>query len=337
MSAAAGAAPGVRDRACRRFVPSTSRRRVAASGSRSGCGMAAIVRASDRPASIGRVSLLLLVDLDGVVYRGTEPVAGVATVLADRAARGDDIVYVTNNSMHYRGEYQTRLAAMGCPVSPETVVSSARATAIYLREHDPEIQRVLVLGAGGLERELRDVGFDVVTAGAAATRMSQEPIDGYAAAGNPDAVVVGLDPNLTYARLVVANDSIRAGAHFIATNRDPVYPTERGLRPGAGSLVIALEAATGVVAVSIGKPAPFLLEAAAHAVGREPSEAIMIGDGIDTDLAGARAVGARCIFMLTGVSTRAEVEALPADQRPTFVAEGAAELAAALEHLSAAG
>ena len=173
---------------------------------------------------------------------------------------------------------------------------------------------MLVLGGNGLERELRDEGYDVVTSAVAATRMSQEPIDGFTAAGQPDAVVVGLDPNLTYARLVVASDSIRAGAHFIATNRDPVYPSERGLRPGAGSLVIALEAATGVVPVSIGKPAPYLLEAAAHAVGREPAEAIMIGDGIPTDLAAAHAVGARCILMLTGVTTRAEVDALPADR-----------------------
>ena len=277
------------------------------------------------------MGLLLLVDLDGVVYRGTDPVAGVAAVLADRAARGDDIVYVTNNSMHYRADYQTRLAAMGCPVSPDTVVSSARATAAYLREHDPEIRRVLVLGAGGLERELRDEGFDVVTAGAAATRLSQEGIDGFAAADNPDAVVVGLDPNLTYLRLVVASDSIRAGAHFVATNRDPIYVTERGLRPGAGSIVIALEAATGVVPISIGKPAPYLLEAAAHAVGREPSEAIMIGDAIATDLAGAQAVGARSVLMLTGVTTLEEVQALPEDQQPTAIAADAAELAKALE------
>ena len=280
------------------------------------------------------MGLLLLVDLDGVVYRGADPVPGVAAVLADRAARGDDVVYVTNNSMHYRADYQARLAAMGAPVRPEAVVSSARATAAYLKEHDPEIRRVLVLGAGGLERELRDEGFDVVTSGAAATRMSQEVIEGFAAAGNPDAVVVGLDPNLTYARLAVASDCIRAGAHFIATNRDPVYPTERGVRPGAGSVVVAVEAASGVVPISIGKPAPYLLEAAAHAVGREPAEAIMIGDGIATDLAAARAVGARCILMLTGVSTRAEVEALPADQQPTAVAADAEELAAALERMS---
>ncbi|MEO8437953.1 MAG: HAD-IIA family hydrolase [Chloroflexota bacterium] len=283
------------------------------------------------------MSLLLLVDLDGVVYRGSDPVPGVAAVLADRAARGDDIVYVTNNSMHYRADYQTRLAAMGCPVSPNTVVSSARATAAYLKEHDPGIRRVLVLGAGGLERELRDEGFDVVTAGAAATRLSQEDIGGFAAAGQPDAVVVGLDPNVTYARLAVASDCIREGAHFIATNRDPVYPTERGLRPGAGSLVAAVEAASGVAPVSIGKPAPYLLEAAAHAVGREPSEAIMIGDGIGTDLAAAQAVGARCILMLTGVSTLADVEALPPDRRPTAIAEDAAALARALERLQETG
>ncbi len=282
------------------------------------------------------MSLLLLVDLDGVVYRGADPVPGVAAVLADRAARGDDVVYVTNNSMHYRADYQTRLAAMGAPVSPDTVVSSARATATYLKEHDPAIRRVLVLGGGGLERELQDVGYDVIGSGTAATRVSQEGIDGYSAAGRPDAVVVGLDPNLTYLRLSVAADCIRAGAQFIATNRDPVYPTERGLRPGAGSLVAAVEAATGVVPVSIGKPAPYLLTAAAHAVGREPGEAIMIGDGIGTDLAAAHAVGARCVLMLTGISTQAEVDALPDDQRPTAVAADAAELAALLEGFSTA-
>jgi ribonucleotide monophosphatase NagD (HAD superfamily) len=89
------------------------------------------------------------------------------------------------------------------------------------------------------------------------------------------------------------------------------------------------------VPVSIGKPAPYLLEAAAHAVGRVPGEAIMVGDGITTDLAAAQAVGARCILMLTGVSTRAEAEALPADQQPTAIAADAGELAAALERIEA--
>ena len=260
------------------------------------------------------MGLLLLVDLDGVVYRGSDPVPGVAAVLADRASRGDDVVYVTNNSMHYRADYQTRLAAMGAPVTPDTVVSSARATAPTCATTTRGSGACSSSAAAGSSASCATRATTSSPRRVAATRMSQEPIDGFTAAGQPDAVVVGLDPNLTYARLVVASDSIRAGAHFIATNRDPVYPTERGLRPGAGSLVIALEAATGVVPVSIGKPAPYLLEAAAHAVGREPAEAIMIGDGIPTDLAAAHAVGARCILMLTGVTTRAEVDALPADR-----------------------
>ena len=280
------------------------------------------------------MGLLLLVDLDGVVYRGADPVPGVAAVLADRASRGDDIVYVTNNSMHYRGDYVTRLAGMGAPVSADTVVSSSRATAAYLREHDPGIRRVLAIGASGLDRELREAGYDVVMAGAAATRMSQEGIDGVAAAGNPDAVVVGLDPTLTYLRLAAAADCVRAGAHFIATNRDPVYPTERGLRPGAGSIVAAVEATTGVVPVSIGKPAPFLLEAAAHAVGREPQEAVMIGDMLSIDVAAARGVGARSVLMLTGVTTWDQLDAAPPSDRPTEVADDAADLAAALERLA---
>jgi HAD superfamily hydrolase (TIGR01450 family) len=282
------------------------------------------------------MSLLLLFDLDGVVYRGAEPVPGVAAVLAARAAIGDDVVYVTNNSMHYRADYVSRLAAMGAPIAPDRVVSSARATALHLRDHEPGIRRVLAVGAGGLERELRDVGLDVVTVAVAATRMTQEPIDGDVAAGSPHAVVVGLDPNLTYLRLAAAADCIRAGARFIATNRDPVYPTERGLRPGAGALVAALEATTGITPLSIGKPAPLLLEIAAEAVGRDARDAVMIGDGIGTDLAAALAVGARSIMMLTGVSTRAQLDALAADRRPTAVAEDAAQLAVALDRLAGA-
>jgi HAD superfamily hydrolase (TIGR01450 family) len=147
-------------------------------------------------------------------------------------------------------------------------------------------------------------------------------------------VVVGLDPQLTYLRLAVAADCIRAGARFIATNRDPVYPTERGLRPGAGSIVAAVEATTGIIPVSIGKPAPYLLEEAARAVGREATEAIMIGDGLGTDIAAAQVVGARSVLMLTGVTTQAQLDALPGDRRPTAVASDAAELAAALDRLA---
>ncbi|HYC06779.1 MAG TPA: HAD-IIA family hydrolase [Candidatus Binatia bacterium] len=280
--------------------------------------------------------MLLLVDLDGVVYRGAEPVPGVAAVLADRAARGDEVVYVTNNSMHYRADYVTRLAAMGAPVTPDRVVSSSRATALYLRAHQPSVHRVVTIGARGLERELADVGLDVVPAAAAAERAERDDLDGYEAAGRPDAVVVGVDPHIDYARIGVAADCIRGGARFIATNRDPVYPIERRLRPGAGSIVAAIATAAGrEPAVSIGKPEPLLLEEAAEAVGRRAADGVMIGDGIGTDLAAARAVGARSVLMLTGVTTRSLLAGIPDGEGPTAVAADAAELADALDRLAA--
>lgn len=279
--------------------------------------------------------MLLLVDLDGVVYRGSEGVPGVGPVLAARAALGDTVAYVTNNAMHYRGDYLPRLARHGAPVGPDRVVTSARAAALYLRDRMPSVRRVLVVGAGGLERELREVGVDVVTAGHAATRMSQEGLDGWEAAGHPDAVVVGLDPQLTYLRIAAAADCVRVGAVLVATNRDPMYPSERGFRPGAGSVVAAIETASRTAShVTLGKPEPHLLEIAAAAVGMDAARAVMIGDAL-TDVAAGRAVGARTVLMLTGVTTRAAADALPAADRPTRIAADADELAAALDALAA--
>jgi HAD superfamily hydrolase (TIGR01450 family) len=280
--------------------------------------------------------MLLLVDLDGVVYRGAEPVPGVAAVLADRVAGGDRVVYVTNNSMHHRADYVVRLTAMGAPVSADTVVSSSRAAALHIVRQEPAIRRAMAFGGSGLERELRDVGLEVVTAAEAATAMTRDGSDGVAAAGAPDVVVVGLDPALTYLRLAAAADCIRAGARFIATNRDPVYPTERGLRPGAGSVVAALEATTGVRPLTIGKPEPHLFTIALAAVDATPAEAVVIGDGPATDIAGARAIGARSILMLTGITSRAAADALDEATRPDTIAADADELAAALERMAVA-
>jgi HAD superfamily hydrolase (TIGR01450 family) len=280
--------------------------------------------------------LLLLVDLDGVVYRGDDPVPGVPEVLTQRAGAGDDVVYVTNNSMHYRADYVRRLADLGAPVAPDRIVSAPRATALWLEERHSEVRRVLAVGAGGLDRELRDVGLEVVNAGYVAERMAKEGLDGMAAAGSPGAVVAGVDPQMTYLRIAAAADCVRAGALFIATNCDPVYPVERGLRPGAGSIVAAIEVASSVAPTTIGKPEPLLMEEAARAVGRDAREAIVIGDGLLTDIAAARAVGARSVLMLTGVTTGAALEALPSADRPTKVAGDAAELARVLEELAGA-
>jgi glycerol 3-phosphatase-2 len=281
--------------------------------------------------------VLLLVDLDGVVYRQSEAIPGVPAVLAARAAAGDHVVYVTNNATAYHADYLPRLRGHGAPVGPDRVVTSASAAAAWLRDRRPDVRRVLAVGTGGLERELREVGLDVVTVGHAATRMSQEGIDGWAAAGHPDAVVVGLDPQMSYLRVAVAADCIRAGAVFIATNRDPVFPVERGFRPGAGSVVAAVATASRTEPlVVLGKPEPYLLEIGARLVGEDASRAVMIGDSL-TDIAAGRAVGARTVLMLTGVTTREAADAIPAGERPTRVAEDAAGLEAALAELATAG
>jgi len=293
---------------------------------------------ADPPAGYAE-GMLLLVDLDGVVYRGSAPIPGVAGVLADRARRGDTVVYVTNNSMHYRADYVARLTDLGAPVTADRVVSSARATALYLAGPglDPPARRVLAVGAGGLERECRDAGLDVVTAAHAATRQAQEGIDGWEAAGQPDVVVVGLDPQLTYQKLAVAIDCVTHGARFVATNRDPLFPTERGTRPGAGAIVAAVEVGSGVTPISIGKPAPLLLEMAIRAAGPGSTrdDAVMIGDGLATDLAAANGLGIPCVLMLTGVTTRDQADALPVAERPFATAVDAAELAAVLANLAA--
>ena len=295
------------------------------------------MRALERPASSSGsiATMLLLVDLDGVVYRGSEPVPGVAGVLAARAAAGDDVVYVTNNAMWYRADYVTRLSEMGAPVTADKVISSARATALYIRETLPNVRRVLAVGGSGLAQELRDVDLDVVEAGSAAEVWATNGRDSRAAVGHVDAVVAGLDPDFTYGRLACAAEAVRSGAAFIATNRDPNYPHEKGLMPGAGSIVSAIQTAGGVVPVEIGKPGPLLLEIAARAAGDDVRDAVMIGDSLDSDIAAAIAVGCRSVLILTGISKRHQAEALPPERRPTLIAEDAAGLAVALEELAA--
>lgn len=269
--------------------------------------------------------MLLLVDLDGVVYRGRNAVPGVAEVLRRRVEAGDRVMYVTNNSRSHRDEYQSRLAGMGLPLENGSVVTAARATAVLLGDGEPlpRPNLAMVIGGPGLARELRDVGIRVVG-----------PTErGLAAA--PDTLVVGVDFRLSYARLSVAAEAVRRGARFVATNRDPIYPDAERLTAGAGAMVAAIAVASGREPdLVVGKPEKRLFEAAAELAGVDVREAIVIGDNLGTDIGAARAVGARSVLMLTGVTTRADIDAAPRDHHPTLVAADAEELAARLEELS---
>ena len=269
--------------------------------------------------------MLLLVDLDGVVYRGAVPVPGMSELLRARVAAGDRVMYVTNNSRSHRDEYHARLAAMGLPLDDRSIVTAARATAVLVAELEPRPGRVMYIGGPGLARELEDAGLDVVG----------PTEEGLAAA--PDVLVVGVDFDLSYERLSVAAEAVRRGARFVATNRDPVYPAAERLTAGAGAIVSAIATASGrQPELVVGKPEPRLFEAAAEQAGVPVADAVVIGDNLLTDIGAARAVGARSVLMLTGVTTRADAEAAPARQRPTAIAADADELAARLEELARA-
>ena len=271
--------------------------------------------------------MLLLVDLDGVVYRGADAVPGVAGVLNRRAAAGDRVIYVTNNSRSHRDEYRARLLGHGVPLleGEESIVTAARATAVLLSEREPPPRVAMVFGGPGLDRELREAGLRTVAANAR----------GLAAA--PDALVVGVDFDLSYERLSIAAEAVRRGALFVATNRDPIYPAEEGLKAGAGSIVAAVAVAAGREPdLVVGKPEPRLFEAAAEICGVPARDAVVIGDGLLTDIRAANAVGARSVLMLTGVTTAAELERAVDGTRPTAVARDAADLERILGELAGA-
>ena len=274
------------------------------------------------PRTLYHWGVLLLVDLDGVVYRGREPVPGVAEVLRERVARGDRVAYCTNNSYRHRSDYLAHLAELGAPVSLDMIFTSASVTARLLSQGPRPVRLVMVLGGPGLVRELREAGIRTV------------PPTEHGLAAGPEAVVVGIDPRLSYRRLAVASRAVRNGARFVATNRDPVYPTADDFDPGAGSIVAALEvAARRPPDLEVGKPQPGLFQAAAEAFGARPEDAVVVGDGIGTDIAAAAAFGSRSILMLTGVTSRADLDTVPADRRPSAVVADARGLRAALETL----
>jgi HAD superfamily hydrolase (TIGR01450 family) len=268
--------------------------------------------------------MLLLVDLDGVVYRGPEPVPGMPELLSRREALGDTIMYVTNNSRWHRSEYLERLVAMGAPAAPERILTSARGTALALAHRPAPPRCTLVFGGPGLARELDDAGLETVAC----------TWEGLAA--EPDAIAVGVDFDLTHERLSVAAAAVRSGALFAVTNRDPVFPVPGRLLAGAGAMVAALIDASGRQPdLVIGKPEPGLLEEAARLAAVPVEEAIVIGDGLRTDIAAARRVGARSVLVLTGVSTAAMAAATSDAERPTWVVEGPTELGRLLEELQA--
>lgn len=240
-----------------------------------------------------------LFDLDGVLYRGLEPVPGAARAVLELRRMGKRLAFVTNNSSRTAPAVAERLTGIGIAAAAAEVETSALATADLLRERGHE--RAFVVGQEGIVSALRDVGIEVV-------------------AGEPDAVdvvVVGWDGDADYEKLKRASILVQRGAALVATNADATMPAPDGRWPGAGALLAAIETATGVRGDVVGKPYPTLLLAAlVRAGGDHP---LVVGDRLDTDIAGAAGLGWDSMLVLTGISRRADLAT--SDVQPTFVAE----------------
>ncbi len=235
----------------------------------------------------------VLFDMDGVLYRGMTPLPGVADLLGFLAERRIAAACITNNASMTPQQYEAKLAAMGIAMPAARVITSAQATARYLREQYPAGTPVFVVGMQGLREALFADGY---------FREDDQA---------PALVVQGADFTLTYERLKQATLHIRRGARFISTNPDRTFPSEEGLIPGAGAIAAALSAATDVTPLVIGKPAPTMFLIGARMLGVTPAQTLVIGDRLDTDIAGAIVAGMPSALVLTGVSTAEEAAAGP--------------------------
>ncbi|BAD56840.1 putative hydrolase [Nocardia farcinica IFM 10152] len=245
----------------------------------------------------------LLLDLDGTLYRGPVVIAGAPEALA-AAATSQRLAYVTNNASRGPAVVAAHLAELGFPARAEDVVTSAQAAVRLLAERLEPGATVLVVGTDDLAAEVEEAGLKPIR------RFDGAP---------PAAVVQGHSPQTAWPDLAEAAYAVRAGALWVAANTDRTLPNERGLAPGNGAMVAALQAATDRAPVVAGKPYAPLLEDAVARVGTRA--ALVVGDRLDTDIEGADRVALDSLLVLTGVSTLDELRAAPPERIPTYVAE----------------
>jgi glycerol 3-phosphatase-2 len=240
----------------------------------------------------------LLLDLDGTVFRGHEPTEGAVETLA---AIDSCVLFVTNNASRSPDEVAQHLRDIGFVAKPGDVVTSAQSAAGLLASQLSPGSRVLIIGTESLAAEVSGVGLQPV-------RLWSD---------SPVAVVQGHSPHTGWADLAEAALAIRAGALWVAANVDLTLPSERGLLPGNGAMVAALRAATDSEPQVAGKPAPTLMaDALARGDFHTP---LVVGDRLDTDIAGAHAAGLPSLLVLTGVSTAREAVFAVPEQRPTYI------------------
>ena len=245
-----------------------------------------------------------LMDMDGVILRGTTLIPGAAEFVEHLREQDLPFLILTNNSLYTPRDLQVRLSYMGLHVQPEAIFTSALATAQFLHDQRPG-GRAYAIGESGLTTALHAIGY-VLT--------DQEP----------EYVVLGETTAYSFERITRAIRFVTAGARFIATNPDAMGPGEGGIVPATGSVAALISAATGVKPYFVGKPNPLMMRTALRTLNAHSENSVMIGDRLDTDIIAGTESGLRTILVLTGVTTREEVERYP--YRPTWVRESIAEV-----------
>jgi 4-nitrophenyl phosphatase len=250
----------------------------------------------------------LVCDLDGVVYRGAEPVDGSPEAIGRLRELGVRVVFCTNNASPTIDGYLRKLRAMGVEVEPDELVTSAIVTVEVMSARGVVGKQAIVVGEDGLREALTSIGVQV--------NDDENSV-------SADFVVVGFDQSFNYAALRRASFAIQGGAQLIACNADASFPAADGLWPGAGSLVAAIETASGARAEVMGKPHKQMMRSTQRHLGNATRIAIA-GDRPSTDLEGGRAMGWTTILVLSGVTSREDLQSLAT--QPDIVLERLADL-----------
>jgi NagD protein len=245
-----------------------------------------------------------LIDMDGVIYRGSELIAGAQQFVNELRQADHPFLFLTNNSQRTRRDVATKLCRLGIEVEERHVFTCAMATARFLAHQKPN-GTAYVIGEGGLLNALHSNGYSIVD-------------------HDPDYVVVGEGRAFNFEMIETAVRMIEKGAKLVATNLDPNCPTQHGIRPGCGAIVAMLETATGRKAFSVGKPSPVMMRVARNELGLSADERTMIGDTMETDILGGVQMGYRTVLVLSG-STRQEDLASYA-YRPDCIVQSVADL-----------
>jgi len=233
----------------------------------------------------------LIIDMDGVIWKGDSPIGDLISIFNYIRGRGLKFVFATNNSSKTPKQYMERLAKFGVDVEPWQIITSSQAAADMVTQKFPHGTKVFILGGDGIRVALEEKGFVPV---------------GVDKAIQAQAVVMGIDLDVNFQKISEATLLVRSGIPFYATNADKTFPTPRGEIPGSGAWISIITTATGIEPIVAGKPSPFLMELSMERLGTRRKETLVIGDRLETDIVAGQSAGCPCALVLSGVSTREE-------------------------------